>query len=384
LKLAVVRQKYTPFGGAERFVERALGALAAQGTEVTLLCREWSGGEAGGFPIEICNPAYSKLAGRRGRDASFSRAVQAIIAQGRFDLVQSHERIPGCHVYRAGDGVHATWLELRGRAQNAAQRFATRAHPWHRYVLEAEAAMSSHPDLQAVICNSRMVKDDIARRFGVAEAKLHLIHNGVDTAHFHPGLRDEHRAALRKKVGAGDTARIVLFVGSGFERKGVATLLDALARLPPEVQLWVVGRDRAQAALERRAARLGVSHRVRFFGPQPDVRPFYGAADLFCLPTRYDPFPNAALEALACGLPVVTTTSCGAAELIVEGSNGSVCEAGDAAALAARLDALLAAGPSPAQRAAARAAAEPFTLAATAARLLDLYRALLGGPGRVG
>jgi UDP-glucose:(heptosyl)LPS alpha-1,3-glucosyltransferase len=209
---------------------------------------------------------------------------------------------------------------------------------------------------------------------------LQLIYNGVDCAHFHPGLREEHRAVLRQKLGAGDTARIILFVGSGFERKGVATLLDALARLPG-AQLWVVGRDRAQAGFERRARKIGVADRVRFFGPQPDVRPFYGAADLLALPTLYDPFPNAALEALASGLPLVTTTSCGAAELVRPGENGAVCAPNDPTALAAALAPLLAAGPSPAQRAAARAAAEPFTLEATAAALHALYGRLLGRAG---
>ena len=146
MKLALIRQKYTPFGGAERFVERALNALAEQGAEVTLLCREWTGGEKSGFPVEIVNPRFSRLGGRRARDASFARAIQNIIAAGRFDLVQSHERIPGCHIYRAGDGVHATWLDLRAQMQNAAQRFATRHHPWHRFMLEQEAAMFRHPD----------------------------------------------------------------------------------------------------------------------------------------------------------------------------------------------------------------------------------------------
>ncbi len=199
MKLAVVRQKYTPFGGAERFIDRALGALAAQGTEVTLLCREWNGGEQGGFPVEICNPSWSKLGGRKARDAGFARAIQDIVATQRFDLVQSHERIPGCHIYRAGDGVHATWLELRDAARGGVARLATALSSWHRYTLAAEAAMFRHPDLQAVICNSRMVRDDIARRFGVPGDKLQLIYNGVDCAHFHPGLREEHRAGAARK-----------------------------------------------------------------------------------------------------------------------------------------------------------------------------------------
>jgi UDP-glucose:(heptosyl)LPS alpha-1,3-glucosyltransferase len=383
LKLAVVRQKYTPFGGAERFVDRALGALAGQGTEVTLLCREWSGAqEANGasFPVEVVDPAYPKLGGRKARDASFARAVQAIIASKRFDLVQSHERIPGCHIYRAGDGVHASWLELRDAVRGGAARLATALSPWHRYTLAAEAAMFRHPDLKAVICNSRMVRDDIARRFGVAADRLELIYNGVDTAHFHPGLREEHRAALRGRLGVGERTRVILFVGSGFERKGVGTLLAALARLP-DAQAWIVGRDKAQPRFERLARKLGVAERVRFFGPQPDVRPFYGAADLVALPTLYDPFPNAALEALACGLPLVTTTSCGAAELVREGPGercGAVCPPNDPVALAAALASLLEIDQTPAQRAAARAAAEPLTIEATAAALLALYRRLPG------
>jgi UDP-glucose:(heptosyl)LPS alpha-1,3-glucosyltransferase len=355
MKLAIVRQKYTPFGGAERFVERALAALRAQGTDVSIIARQWSG-EVRGLR---CDPFYL---GRTWRDIGFARCVQRIIASGRFDLVQSHERIPGCDIYRAGDGVHATWLALRDQPFD---RFA----PWHRYTLAAEAAMFRHPRLRAVICNSRMVRDDIAQRFGVADEKLHVIYNGVDLDHFHPGLRDEHRAAFRAKVGSSKTARVVLFVGSGFARKGLPTLIEAMADV--DAELWVVGRDKAQAAMERRARELGL--RARFFGGQPDVRPFYGAADVFALPTVYDPFPNAALEALACGLPTVTTTTCGAAELIAADS-GRVVAAGDPPTLAASLAALL--DQSERSRDAARNCVAGLGLARMAERLAALYAEL--------
>lgn len=368
MKLAIVRQKYTPFGGAERFVERALAALKAQGTDVTIVAREWSGEMQG----ERVDPFYL---GRTWRDASFARGVQALIASGRFDLVQSHERIPGCHIYRAGDGVHATWLELRDAMRGGLAPLATALSPWHRYTLRAEAAMFRHPALRAVICNSRMVRDDIAARFGVAADKLHVIYNGVDLEHFHPGLRTEHRAALRAKVSLGATAKTVLFVGSGFERKGLPTLLRALAKMQtPEATLLVVGRDKAQGAMEKLAAELGIAARVRFAGPQHDVRPWYGSADVFALPTLYDPFPNAALEALACGLPLATTPTCGAAELVTE-YNGAVVAAGDEAALAAALDGLCA--NSEAMRAAARESVAGLGLAPMAARLTALYAALM-------
>ena len=368
MKLALVRQKYTPFGGAERFVERALAALRAQGTDVTIIAREWQGEPGPGFLR--CNPFFL---GRTWRDASFARCVQGLIDENRFDLLQSHERIPGCHLYRAGDGVHATWLDLRSRARGVPP-WLTLMSPWHRYTLAAEAAMFRHPNLRAVICNSRMVRDDIVQRFGTAAEKLNVIYNGVDLEHFHPRLRAEHRAAVRTSLGIDDTTPIILFVGSGFERKGMPTLLPALARMKRrDAVLLVVGRDRKQRDMQALAARLGVAERVRFLGGQKDVRPFYGAADCFALPTLYDPMPNAALEALACGLPVVTSTTCGAAELIQPNINGRIVAALDADALAHSLDAVLA------------GACDPFAISATVAhlgldamagRLTELYQRL--------
>ena len=364
MKLAIVRQKYTPFGGAERFVERALAALRANGIDVSIIAREWQGDASGDMGTVRINPFYL---GRTWRDAGFARGVQRLIAQRRFDLVQSHERIPGCDIYRAGDGVHATWLELRNKPLDAVA-------PWHRYTLAAEAEMFRHPGLRAVICNSHMVKDDIARRFGVDDGKLQVIYSGVDLDAFHPRLREEKGWALREKTGVDATEPVILFVGSGYERKGLPTLLDALSRMSrSDARLWVVGRDKNESLMRKLAQTLGVDERVLFLGAQADVRPFYGAADVFALPTIYDPFPNAALEALACGLPLVTTTTCGAAELVTP-ANGSVIAAGDAAALAASLDSLC--SRAPAMRDAARASVAHLDLAQMAAQLMALYSRL--------
>jgi UDP-glucose:(heptosyl)LPS alpha-1,3-glucosyltransferase len=371
-----VRQKYTAFGGAERFVERALQALTAQGVDVEIIARQWNQANAGGRVGRIVDPFYL---GRTWRDAGFASEVQAIIAAGDYDLVQSHERIPGCHVYRAGDGVHATWLELRDAGRAGVAKLGTTLSPWHHYILKAEAEMFRHPSLRAVICNSRMVQADIMRRFGTSEAKLPVIYNGVDLAHFHPGLRDEHRASMREKHSA--KASVVLFVGSGYERKGLPALLQAFAQMQrKDAELWVVGRDKREAAMRTQAIKLGLNDargngRVRFFGPQPDVRPFYGAADVFALPTLYDPFPNAALEALACGLPLITTTSCGAAELVTE-ANGGVVAANDFVALAAQLDALCAPRRAETMRDAARGSVAALGLAPMAERLTALYLSL--------
>lgn len=371
MKLALVRQRYNPYGGAERFVERALGALAEQNLHVTLITREWQGAQDG-RDVRICNPFH---VGRLWRDASFGSAVQRIVASGEFDLVQSHERIPGCGIYRAGDGVHATWLELRAQIQTPAQRLATRLHPWHRYILRAESDMFRHPALRAVICNSEMVKRDIAARFGVAESKMHVIHNGVDLDFFHPGLRNEHRSRMRRELSIGEATPVVLFVGSGFERKGVPQLLQALARMQHrDAVAVIVGKDKRSKAIQALAQQLGLAGRIHFVGAQKDVRPYYGMADAFALPTLYDPFPNAALEALACGLPVMTTTTSGAAE-ILNADCGAVCDALDVAGQATALDRLLslahASGNAP------RNAVQCYGVGDMTARLTALYADLL-------
>ncbi len=378
MKLAIVRQKYTPFGGAERFVERALSSLKTQHVDVDIIARQWA------TPTTVptvapptghrVNPFYI---GRTWRDWSFAHGVQKIIASGEYDLVQSHERIPGCHIYRAGDGVHATWLALRAASRSQLSRLTERFSPWHRYTLRAEAAMFRHPNLSAVICNSHMVRDDIAQRFGIPLEKLPVIYNGVDLEHFHPRLRATHRTAMRAKVGAGDTAPIVLFVGSGFERKGLPTLLDAFALLPASAaELWVVGHDKATLAMQKKAEKLGLVGRVRFWGPQKDVRPFYGAADIFALPTLYDPFPNAALEALACGLPLITTTTCGAAELVTA-ANGLVVTAHHPESLAVAINTLCKTGRAAAMQTAARASVNTLDLTRMAEKLTALYTCIL-------
>jgi UDP-glucose:(heptosyl)LPS alpha-1,3-glucosyltransferase len=377
MHLALVRQRYNAYGGAERFIERAMQALSAQGVTVTLLAREWVGDPGG---VIRCDPFHI---GRVWRDWSFGRAVCGELAHRTFDLVQSHERIACCDIYRAGDGVHAQWLDNRRAALGAMSRLGIALNPYHRYVLAAERRLFASPRLRAVICNSRMVKQEIRSRFGLDEAKLPVIYNGVDLGHFHPGLRDAHRASARAELGIPREAMTYVFVGSGFERKGVFRFLHAFARgAGAKAHLIVVGEDRAEARAKALARDLGIGTRAHFLGGREDVRPWYGAADAFVLPTLYDPFPNAALEAMACGLPVIVTVQCGAAELVSEGENGFVCDALDEVSLAGSLGRLDAAR---ARRmgAPARETAERFGLDAMARELLALYQNIVAGPGAI-
>ncbi|WP_341676017.1 glycosyltransferase family 4 protein [Niveibacterium sp. SC-1] len=375
MKLALVRQRYTAFGGAERFVERAIAALAREDLQLTLLTRKWSGDAEASAPrpaLRILDPFYL---GRAWRDWSFARAVQAEVARGDYDLVQSHERVPGCDIYRAGDGTHLGWLQHRARLRG--QHFRTPLAPYHRYVLDAERAMFAHPRLRAVICNSRFIQREIASHFGLPLERLPLIENGVDLARFRPADAEaKHAARVALKLPL--EARLFGFVGSGFERKG----LDACIRhLPAEVHLVVAGKDREEPRYRRLAAQAGCARRVHFLGPQRDVAPIYRAADAFVFPAVYEPFGNVVLEAMASGLPALTSRSCGAESLIREGENGWLVDAFDADQIRSRMQALADLLETPAQcatvGAAARKAAESLTPETMSTALVALYRRLL-------
>jgi len=372
MRLAIVRQRYTPFGGAERFLDNAVQALLDRGVAVALYTRGWSGASSRIEP-HIVDPFH---VGGLWRDAGFARAVCRALERADVDLVQSHERIACCDVFRAGDGVHAAFLEERLRHLSPLRRLGVRLDPHHRYRLAAERRMFASPRLRAVICNSRMVKDDIRARFGVADERLRVIYNAVAADVYTPGLRS-HRARIRARHAIADDATVFLHVGSGFERKGVATSIAALAQLPPATHLLVVGDDRHRPRYAARARALGVGERVTLAGPQADPGPYYGAADAFVLPTLYDPCPNAALEAMACALPIVTSTRSGAAEIALAHDAGFACAPADVAALASHMRALL----DPALRARlgahAREAMLPLTPEAMTAELIALYRELL-------
>ena len=147
--------KYRPDGGAERFVSRALEALEQQDLDLNVITREWQGDANPNWHIHLCNPL--KL-GRISRERGFAVAARALWEKERFDLVQSHERIPGCDIYRAGDGVHRRWLLQRARLLPEWRRKWLFSNRYHRYVMCAERAMYAAPELKAVICNAEMIK----------------------------------------------------------------------------------------------------------------------------------------------------------------------------------------------------------------------------------
>ncbi len=378
MRIALVRQRYNPFGGAERFVERALPALERAGAAVTLIARSAQGWGGGSRKVVLADPFHL---GSWWRDRSFARAARKAWTAGGFDLVQSHERIPGCSVYRAGDGVHRNWLEIRRGLGGRKEKLALALNPYHRYVCAAERAMFEHPALRAVICNSQMVREEIAAAFRVAPGKLHVIYNGIDLEQFHPRERERSRAAMRAELGVAEGEALFLFVGSGFARKGLDAAIAALAQCHEErFRLVVAGRDRQAARFAGQAKAAGLAGKVQFLGGREDVRPLYAAADCFILPTRYDPFPNTVLEALAMGVPVIVGRRSGAAEVVRPGQSGWVCDPADVAELASLMRGAAVAGPG--MGTAARACAENFGIDKMADELVALYSRLAPSAGR--
>ena len=373
MRLAIIRQRYSPGGAIESRLEAALAALLERNVAISLYTRSWDEPRLQLIETVLCNPGYF---GSLWREWSFARTVCRAIGSAKVDLVEAHDRVRCCDVYRAWDGVYASWLAQRYKGASWFTILRQRLSPTHQYMLRAERRLFTSPWLQAVICPSKMVKDEIHDRFGVPAAKLHVIYNSVDTQVLHPGLRSERAKVLeRHRIGA--DATIFLLACTGYEHSGAGDAIEALAELPAPAHLVIAGRARHAERYKTLAREFGVADRITVADPELDLRAYYGAADAFVLPTLYDPAPDSTLEAMACGLPVVTSTKSGAAELLLEHDAGFVCPAGDVAGLAAQMRSLLSWETRERLGANARKAALPLSPAAITLQLVLLYRDLL-------
>lgn len=368
MRLAIIRRRYAQFGGAERFIETTAREFGREGIELSIVTESWDGERDGIKQIAV--PARGLT--RAGRLANFQREVTGIVAREKFDLVQSHERLVTADIFRAGDGVHAAWVSRQAAERGPLRAMLMRLDPMHRLVMATERRMARETPMMFV-ANSGLVAREIADWLGVPAGRIRTIENGVDIAAFRPPTM-EQRAAARARFGLAADAQVMAFVGSGFERKGAFQLVEALA-LPAcrGVYALIAGRDRQLETLRRRLEALGLSGRVQVFGGVDTPLPVYQAADLFALPSLYDPMPNAALEALACGLPVLTTADTGIADAVRE-SGAGVIVTRDPESIAAGITAIL--GKRADMATAARVLAPRFDLAAATARWLALYREL--------
>ncbi len=317
MRIALVVERFEPGGGVEGAAWRVAHGLAERGEQVSVIARRAQ-------PSDTVPRIAARVPERWQplRVWAFARAARRIAQRGAFDLVHSFSRMLAPDLYRAGGGSHADYLE-RAYAGNA--RRLRLLSPRHRVLLHLEATILRRPG-QWIQCNSKLVREQLLGRYALAVERVVVVYNGVDLERFHPDRHREARAALRAARGAGDAA-VWLLLGSGFERKGLATALAALAHSRArDTALWVAGRDDPRP-WRARATRLGIADRVHFLGAVDAPERVLAAADALLLPTRYDAFANASLEAAASGLPVITSACNGAAEIL--GDGGFVVERPD-------------------------------------------------------
>jgi UDP-glucose:(heptosyl)LPS alpha-1,3-glucosyltransferase len=330
MRLAIIRRRYNPYGGAERFIERLIPRLAQRNIETTILTEQWEKNSAEAKVITVPVSGMSRAA----RFRSFSTGVSAQLAQqaaqgNRFDLIQSHERLLGVDIYRLGDGIHAAWVKRLQQESSGLRALWLGLDSFHRAVMQTESAMARDPNLHFV-ANSSLVQQELQDLLAVPEDRITLIPNGVDTQRFVPAVasqRESARLQLAQTTGLTITpeAFVIAAVGSGFSRKGMFLLIEACARLK-ECVLLICGKDKESAKAQSLIARLGAADRIALTGPLEDVRPLLWAADVFALPSLYDPSSNAVLEALSCGVPVVVTQDVGMAWEITDAGAGMLCE----------------------------------------------------------
>ncbi|MBI2216390.1 MAG: glycosyltransferase family 4 protein [Candidatus Rokubacteria bacterium] len=362
MRVLIIVRPWSFHGGVESATAGLLRALVEHGHDVHVLSPGAQQEIAGVTVHRLRLPPLPPAA----RLVALATLAPAVIGRRTWDVVQAHERVLGAHVYRAGEGCHRAYLDALGPPRGR--------RLYHRLVLGLERrVLRATP---RVIAIARRGKDEIERLYRVPRERVAVVYNGVDLERFHPRLREQHRAPAREEAGVAAAAWALLFVGSGFERKGLAMTLAAFAALDdPGSRLIVIGKGDTQRYIAM-AERLDVAKRVCWLGAREDVERWYAAADALVLPARYEPFGNVHLEALASGLPVVTSTRAGGAELVHDGANGAVRDPDDVAGIA---DALrqLRARPSGEVVDLCRRSAEPFTHARQVAALAGIWRGLV-------
>jgi len=257
------------------------------------------------------------------------------IAAGGFDLVFGHGDLLDQDVLYLHNCVHAAHEAVQGVPL-----------PGSAGVGRIHASFLQDRRFQFVVANSRLMADDLGSRFKVPDERIRVVYPGFDPARFRPSDRQRLGPSIRAKLGVPPEGLLVGLITSGdFQKRGVDLFLETLAALPAELKTTthalIVGRERRLDEYERRTAESGLGSRVHFLQPEPDVAPYFHALDVYVFPCRYEEFGMSALEAMACGLPVLTSARTGVSEILSGEAKGSLPTKPDPKYLAPLLTALL-------------------------------------------
>jgi len=304
MKIGLVRRGFSRTGGAESYLKRLGRALSDAGHQLTLFAsEEWPAAEL----------PYGQLVRFKGSSPlGFAKAVAS--ARHTTEILFSLERVLECDCYRAGDGVHKVWLQKREAFEPGWRKSFRFMNGKHTELLQLEQALLGQRKANRVITNSEMIKRQIVAEFHYPENHISVIYNGIPDTNFKkkPGSRWDHR----HNWGLTESDIALLFAGSGWQRKGLQYAIDAVAKLNNRhIKLLVAGEGKKPPFTPKS---------VRFLGAVEAIHSLSMAADIFILPTLYDPFSNACLEALAAGVPVITTVNNGFSEIIESGVHGEI------------------------------------------------------------
>jgi UDP-glucose:(heptosyl)LPS alpha-1,3-glucosyltransferase len=276
-------------------------ALSKKGHEVCVAAESWP----------VTTHAYHvRIIGSSG-PASYAHQCRRAFGNLKDTVIFSLERTIRQHIYRAGDGVHACWLDRRKYYRSRIKNFLTIFNRKHHVLVDLEKILFNTRTTDWVIANSKMVKQEILEHFPFPEDRIRVISPGVDLGTFQPCGSEERRKSLRTKFEIPHDVVLWSFVGSGFERKGLKWAIEIAAKQREKVWLIVLGKGE-RSRYQQIAKNLGFSARLKFAPEATAALEVYQASDAFILPTIYDPCSNACLEASACGLPVLTSSGNGA------------------------------------------------------------------------
>jgi len=318
-RIALTMPRLGLYGGAEGFGWRLAEALAAQGHAVDFLCARAEGTPPAGVrPVVLGRPPL----GRAFKNLWFAHAVERRLASQGYDVVIGLGRTWTQDILRVGGGPQSVFNRLTEAAYGSGparlwKRLRRALSPSSTVISWLEARQFDAPASrhQRIVCVSDLVRDWLLEAHPALDpARVGVVYNRPDLDRFAPPS-PERRAELRAAQGLAETDVVVCTAGTNFALKGVGTLIRALALLPPDFRLAVAG-GRGPERWLKLARELGVADRVRFAGKVADMPGFYGAADVFALPTFYDACSNAVLEALACGLPSISSSRNGSAVFV--------------------------------------------------------------------
>ncbi|MDE0062543.1 MAG: glycosyltransferase family 4 protein [Gammaproteobacteria bacterium] len=315
MQIAFCIFKYFPYGGIQRDLLKLSLECRARGMSVRIYAIRWLAEPPG--DMELCVLPATSLT-RHGQYEQFAHRVRDDVERRPVDLVVGMNKMPGLDVYYAGDSCY------REKARTQRNVFY-RLLPRYRSFLRAERTVFE-PDSGTEILTLSDVQAPVFRRhYGTPAQRFHALPPGIERDRAAPPDRQAVRCRMRAELGLDEKDRLLLFVGSGFVKKGLNRVLLGLRALPAELlnrtRLYVLGEDKP-GRFERMARRLGVSEKVRFLGGRNDVPDFLLAGDGLVLPALDENAGMVILEAMIAGLPALVTKNCGYAAYLEEADAG--------------------------------------------------------------